>query len=253
MRAAKLPSADRVIRPRVSAADAVFLLENGARMDQPTFHALYQRTPRGFNAELIGGVVYVMPSPVSTQHAYPHARLVTWLGVYSARTPGTESADNPTSVLGEESEPQPDAALLIRAECGGGTRLDAKGYVIGPPELVAEVANSTASIDLGAKKADYDAAGAREYLVILARERRVVWYVREGSGAFTEQTPGRRGLLTSAVFPGLQLTSRAFFARDGGPLLAVLDAGLASPEHAAFVAELATRKKTAPKKPRKSK
>lgn len=44
-------------------AEAVFLLENGASMDQPTFHELYKLTPEGFKAELIGGIVYVMASP----------------------------------------------------------------------------------------------------------------------------------------------------------------------------------------------
>ena len=38
--------------------------QNGDKMDQKTFHALYEQTPDGFKAELIGGIVY-MASPVS--------------------------------------------------------------------------------------------------------------------------------------------------------------------------------------------
>jgi hypothetical protein len=37
-------------------------LVEGQRLDQPTFHALYEAMPPGTRAELIDGVVY-MPSP----------------------------------------------------------------------------------------------------------------------------------------------------------------------------------------------
>src|SRR5437764_12817631 len=90
-------------------ADAVFELENGSRMDQKTFHALYLKTPEGFKAELIGGVVYVMSSPVSLRHGQPHFRIAYWLGLYTEATPGIDASIDTTSVLSEESEPQPDA------------------------------------------------------------------------------------------------------------------------------------------------
>jgi hypothetical protein len=246
-----------------SEANAVFELENGARMDQKTFHALYERTPEGFKAELIGGVVYVMSSPVSLHHGRPHARLVTWLDVYSGDTPGTGVGDNTTNVLGERSEPQPDAFLVVEPEYGGQTTIDDKGYVHGSPELVAEVAYSTASIDLNAKKADYEKAGAKEYLVIQVREKAIRWFARR-EGRFEELTPGPDGVLKSTAFPGLWLDPKAFFERPARPLLAILQQGLASPEHATFVAELEARrqaraaKKTKPKRagrkpPRKNK
>lgn len=35
-------------------------LENGERLDQKTFHERYLQTPKGFQAELIGGIVHVV-------------------------------------------------------------------------------------------------------------------------------------------------------------------------------------------------
>lgn len=43
--------------------DAPRVLVAGRRLDQPTYHALYEAMPPGTRAELIGGVV-CMPSPV---------------------------------------------------------------------------------------------------------------------------------------------------------------------------------------------
>jgi hypothetical protein len=47
------------------------------------------------------------------------------------------------------------------------------------------------------------------------------------------------------VFPGLWLDRKGFFERPPRKLYAVLNKGLASPKHAAFVAELEARRKKA--------
>ena len=60
------------------------------------------------------------------------------------------------------------------------------------PELVAEVAYSTASIDLNRKKADYEKAGVKEYVVVLVREESVVWFARAGQDSgIVEYGPDR--------------------------------------------------------------
>lgn len=242
-----------------SEANAVFELENGASMDQKTFHALYLKTPEGFKAELIGGVVYVMSSPVSLRHGKPHFRVVVWLGLYADETPGTEGVDNTTAVLADESEPQPDAALLILPEYGGQVTIDEDEYVAGPIDLVVEVANSSRAIDLGKKKRDYEAAGVREYVVVLAKEQTVRWF-RKGDTGFAEIPAGDDGLFRSAVFPGLWLDPQGLFTPTTRPLTAAVRRGLESSEHAAFVAELdakraalASKKKPKAKKPPKKK
>jgi Uma2 family endonuclease len=222
--------------------------ENGDRMDQKTFHRLYEQTPQGFKAELIGGIVY-MPSPTSFRHGRPHARVIFWLGTYAESTPGTDYADNMTSILGEESEPQPDALLAILPEYGGQIWLDRRGYVHGAAELVVEVANSSAAIDLHAKRLDYETAGVKEYYVVLARSETVVRFVRQGS-RLIEEGADADGVIRSAIFPGLWLDPAGLFGAPSKQLRASLNEGLATPDHAAFVAKLEAKRAALAKKKR---
>lgn len=127
-------------------------LASGDRLTRAEFERRYQVTPEKFKAELIEGVVYVA-SPVRVFHGTPHAALVTWLGVYQAATPGVSTADNTTTRLDLDNEPQPDA--LLRIETGGTSTISEDGYIEGAPELVAEIATSSAAIDLGAKQNAY--------------------------------------------------------------------------------------------------
>ncbi|MBA3313975.1 MAG: Uma2 family endonuclease [Planctomycetota bacterium] len=218
--------------------NAVTLLRDGARMDRKTFHRLYEQTPEGFKAELIGGVVYVA-SPLKVPHGRHHAILMAWLGAYWGVTPDSDLLDNTTAILGDESEPQPDAALRIE---GGSSHIDEDDYLTGPPELVAEVADSTVRLDLGAKRNDYEREGVAEYLVFVVPERRIVWFVRDEHQSFVELAPDQDGLLKSRVFPGLWLEPIAFFDRDRRKVLDVVKRGTASPEHAAFVESLALKR-----------
>ena len=122
-------------------------LEAGDHLDQPTFHERYKAMPPAFRAELIGGVVLV-PSPLSPGHGFHHALVMAWLVNYWIATPGTKAGDNMTTILGETSEPQPDGALIIDPASGGQTGVSEDEYITGPPELIVEVASSSASIDL---------------------------------------------------------------------------------------------------------
>src|SRR5262245_58070664 len=93
-------------------------LEAGDHLDQATFHARYEAMPPDFRAELIGGVVFV-PSPLRSEHGESHALVMGWLTLYWIATPGTRVRDNATAILGDDSEPQPDATLIIEPERGG--------------------------------------------------------------------------------------------------------------------------------------
>jgi Uma2 family endonuclease len=140
-------------------------LESGDHLTRCEFERRYHAMPQLKKAELIEGVVYV-PSPLRfTPHAEPHGNLMTWLGVYQASTPGTRMGDNPTVRLDLDNEPQPDAVLLIDETAGGQSRLSEDEYIEGAPELVAEVAASSAAYDLYEKKTVYRRNGVREYLV----------------------------------------------------------------------------------------
>jgi Uma2 family endonuclease len=212
-------------------------LENGDRLDQPTFHERYKAMPPHVRAELIGGIVY-MASPQKKQHGRGQATLVWWLGEYKTATAGTEVLVGSTSILGPESEPEPDACLLILPEHGGQSWEDEDNYLNGAPELITEVSWASESIDLHGKKRDYEKAGAREYLVAALRQQQVFWFVRR-RGKFRVLPPGADGVIRSEVFPGLWLDPQALLGNDRKRLLAVLRQGLASSEHAAFAAKLA--------------
>ena len=217
-------------------------LVEGERLDQPTFHARYLAMPPGTRAELIGGVVY-LPSPVSEEHGEAVVPTVVWLSYYAENTAGLRVLDNATAVLGWRSEPQPDAMLRILTEFGGQTRIE-RGLVCGAPELVVEVAKATRYVDLGPKLADYEQAGVGEYIVRALDPDEVLWYKQDG-GSLVRMPPDGDGFYRSAFLPGLWLDPNALLRGDNRRLRAVLDQGLSTPEHAAFVAELDARKGTA--------
>jgi Uma2 family endonuclease len=235
-----MASASRITSPATLLLDEPSLppLESGDHLDQRTFHERYEAMPENFRAELIGGIVFT-PSPLSIPHGRSHIPLSGWLWLYEQETPGVQAFDNVTVILGAESEPQPDGCLIIEPECGGQAR--SKGnYLHGAPEWMAEIASSTEAIDLHLKKADYEKAGVKEYVVVALRQRRVFWFVAR-KGRFEELPAGPDGVLRSEVFPGLWLDPLALLELDGRRLRPVLQRGLKTKEHAACVAELAAR------------
>jgi hypothetical protein len=220
-------------------------LHNGDRMTQAEFHRIYERMPGNFKAELIGGIVYVA-SPLKRQHGTSHLVWGAVFGTYVLNTPGLEAGDNATILLGEEGEPQPDVYLRILPEYGGQSCTTKDEYIQGAPELVAEVAVSRRSVDLHGKLQDYRRYGVREYLVLCVRERQLRWF---DLSADQELGPAADGVIRVRCFPGLWIDVKALLNQDRR-LLTVLEQGLATPEHAAFVQSLAEAR-AAGKKPRK--
>ncbi len=213
-------------------------LHAGDRLSRAEFEWRYQAHPEIKKAELIEGVVY-MPTPVHfEQHGQPHFHIVTWLGMYCAATPGIlAGGDNATVRLDFENEVQPDALLRLEPEHGGRSRVTEDDYLEGPPELIVEIAASSAAYDLHDKRRVYARTGVQEYLAVQIYEQRLDWFVLR-EGVYQTLTPEADGVLRSEVFPGLWLQPAAFWSGDLAAMLAVLQEGLASPEHAAFLARL---------------
>ena len=209
-------------------------LRHGERLTQPEFHRRYEAHPDGTKFELIGGVVY-MPPALRRAHGGYHPVLSGVLWLYSNATPGTEVLDNATTILGEESEPQPDLALRVLAAHGGRSRETEDDYVAGPPELVAEIAHSSRDIDLHQKRDDYQRAGVVEYLVLSVAQRELHWFHFPSGRPIR---PNREGVWRSRVFPGLWIHGEALLARGAARLIEVVQQGLASRPHAAFVKRL---------------
>ena len=212
-------------------------LEPGDRLSRAEFERRYEAMPHLKKAELIEGVVY-MPSPVRfRRHSRPHAHFIGWLVTYEAGTPGVEVGDNGTARLDLDNEPQPDALLLIDLAHGGQARISENDYIESAPELVGEIAASSASYDLNIKLHVYRRNGVREYVVWRVLDRAVDWFVLR-EDRYERQTPDAEGLLRSEIFPGLWLDPAALVRGDLAGVLAVLQGGLASPDHSAFVAKL---------------
>ena len=210
-------------------------LHNGDRMTQTEFHRAYERMPPEFRAELIGGIVYVA-SPLRIGHAISHPDLSGVLWMYRAATPGVQLGDNGTVILDDSAEPQPDLFLRVLPENGGRSRTTADDYVEGPPELIVEIAHSSRAIDLHDKRLDYARTGVLEYLVYLVATAQLRWFDLAND---RERSPDADGVVRPAQFPGLWIDTAALAARDATRLMIVLQQGLATPEHAAFVRKLA--------------
>ncbi len=212
-------------------------LESGDRLTLPEFERRYNAMPNLKKAELIEGVVYVSSPLRFEPHAEPHANLMIWLGNYKVATPGVRLGDNPTVRLDLDNEPQPDAILLIDTACGGQSHLGGDGYVEGAPELVAEVAASSATKDLYDKKRAYRRNGILEYIVWQVFEQTVSWFSLQ-DGEYVTLTPNASGIIQSQIFPGLWLDVSALVSDNMQQVLAVLQTGLNSAEHQTFVEQL---------------
>lgn len=209
-------------------------LESGDRLTRDEFERRYQAMPPGTKAELIEGVVYVASPVRFATHGEPHSRIITLLGIYAAATPGVRAGDNATVRLDWANELQPEGLLRIER---GASLIDADGYVQGPPEFVAEIAGSSAAQDMHDKLRVYRRSGVQEYLVWLVFEQRIEWFMLE-TGDYRPILPDPDAITRSRVFPGLWLDLPALVRGDMAGALAVLQQGIASAEHAAFVARL---------------
>jgi hypothetical protein len=216
-------------------------LHNGDRLTRAEFERRYSAMSEVQGAELIEGIVY-MPSPVRHRHhSKPHVLLIGWIGFYVARTPGLEFGGNATNRLDEDNEPQPDVMLFLPEHAGGTAVIDDNDYVSGAPELVCEVSASTVSIDMHGKKNVYRRNGVKEYIVWRTEEAAIDWFELV-EGRYDLIQPDEFGCVHSKTFPGLWLNAPALLRGDLAAVLATVDAGAATPEHAEFAKRIAAAK-----------
>lgn len=220
-----------------SVAVSVPRLENGDRLTKSEFERRYAAMPEIKKAELIEGVVYLAAAVRLANHGRPHAQIMAWLGAYYAATPSVDFADNTTVRLDLDNEPQPDALLRIEPEVGGYSRITEDDYIEGAPELIVEVASSSASYDMNDKLKAYRRNGVQEYVVWQIYENRLDWFCL-GDSEYVSLQPDAMGVIQSQVFPGLWLAVDALLRGDLATVLAELRKGLATPEHQAFVERL---------------
>lgn len=181
--------------------DEAPVLEPGDRLRPEEFDRRYEARPDIHKAELIDGIVY-MPSPVRIrQHGTPHSVLNYWATGYALTHGDCEAATDATVILGDDRL-QPD--ILLRWTMGGTSTINDDGYIEGPPELVIEVAASSAAYDLHVKKEALRRAGVQEYIVWRTRDAAVDWFTLD-SGLYVPLQAEADGVTRSRVFPGLAL------------------------------------------------
>jgi hypothetical protein len=210
-------------------------LVDGERLSREDFHRRYLPMTRVKTADLIEGIVYIGPR-IPAKRGEARAHLAGWLGFYSFQTPGVGSSINGTVRLEGDNEVQPCCVVRRDDSSGGRSRIDADGYLEGGPELVGEVTLTQSSVECHAKKRVYLANGVREYIIWRIEDDAIDWFIlRDGK---YEALAAEGGIRKSEVFPGLWLDTAAMLRGDLAGVFAVLQEGVATPEHAAFVARL---------------
>lgn len=207
----------RAVRPQ--AFRSLPILENGDHLSVTEFLRRYEAMTGLRKAQLIEGKVH-MPSPVSASHAIPDGHLQGWLYCYALAREGLECLPNATLILDADNTLQPDAILCSTPRKGGRVWLNDKNYLCGAPELVCEIAASSASIDLHEKFRVYRRNGVQEYFVWLTLEKKVRWFhlIDQEYVEIKE----RAGKLSSVVFPGLILDVKALIKMDRKRVIAAL-------------------------------
>jgi len=211
------------------------LLREGDRLTADEFHRRYEGMPYLKNANLVDGVVY-MSSPIHTHHSGAHFDVIGWLAPYRYSVVVVAGHDNVSWRIDGQNEVQPDAILCLDAAHDGAV-VDGGRLLRGVPELVVEVAVSSARADAGPKRALYERTGVQEYVLWRVRDDRLDWWALT-DGSYQPLPADENGVIKSVVFPGLWLDVPALIADDMPRVMATRDAGLGSLEHHAFAARL---------------
>lgn len=81
-----------------------------------------------------------------------------------------------------------------------------RSYLDGPADLAVEIVSPESVLrDRGAKYAEYEAGGVREYWIIDADAKRADFFVLDGEGRYQRASPDSGGRYESAVLPGFRV------------------------------------------------
>jgi Uma2 family endonuclease len=134
--------------------------------------------------ELIGGQLHMM-SPIGDRHADAVAFLTRWSSQQADPSRMLVWVQNPLSIPGSESAPQPDIAWVTLRRYADRRPL--------PEEvsLLIEVADTSLEFDTTAKAALYAAAGIADYWVVDLVSRAVIVFREPRSGGYESRSTHR--------------------------------------------------------------
>lgn len=216
-------------------------LRNGEHLSRGEFERRWDATQGLKLAELIEGIVFMSP-PISDVHGNSHSLLFRYLDRYAEATPGVRTRITTSLRLDNRNEYQPDCLLRIENPALARSRVSPDGYLEGAPEMIAEIAVTSADYDAHEKRGVYERLGVQEYLLWQVMDAQCHWLTLE-DGEYVPLKPRPDGVSCSGVFPGLWLDLRALLAGDERRVGAVLSRGLKSADHTAFVRKLAVSSK----------
>ena len=104
----------------------------------------------------------------------------------------------------------------------------------GSPELIVEIAASSATNDLYDKKRSDQQNGVQEYLVWQVYERQICWCKLQ-EGEYIPVETDEKGMIKSQVFPGLWLEVRSLLEENLAQVLKRLQEGIESVETQEFI------------------
>lgn len=182
--------------------------EREPKLGRPaTIDDLHKMPDDGRRYELIGGVIYVSPSPL-VKHQYVSSRLHRVLSDYLADESRGALLYAPLDVeLGPHDIVQPDL-VFVRAEHR--KRITTR-RIVGPPDLVIEILSpSNPGHDLVRKAALYASAGVPEYWIVDPRTD-TVRVLTLGDQTYVEAHDSTE-TVRSRVLDGLEIPVSELFA-----------------------------------------
>ncbi len=167
----------------------------------------------GLRHELIDGVHYVTPSPV-TRHQQLSGRLHLAIGTYLERHPDAgQLFYAPFDVIFSRWDVVEPDLLFVAADQ---LEILTDANVQGAPALVIEILSpGTRRRDLGIKRELFERGGVREYWMVDPKAEDVAIYRREAEGDLVlagRLTAGDGSALSSPLLPGFELPVEKLFA-----------------------------------------
>ncbi len=96
-------------------------------------------------------------------------------------------------------------------------------YMDGPADLAIEIVSPESALrDRGAKYAEYEAGGVREYWIIDAESKRADFFVLDAEGRYQRASPDDAGKYQSAIVPGFWINVNWLWQNPLPPVRSVL-------------------------------
>jgi Uma2 family endonuclease len=188
-------------------------MASGASARKLTYDDYVKFPDDGQRHELIDGVHYVSPQPV-TKHQRASLRLAVSLANYLDAHQIGEVLYAPTGVILSNFDcVEPDLLVVLNDQAG----IITEKHISGAPAIVIEILSpSTGRRDKGLKRSLYERFGVREYWLVDPARDIVSTFLRSAAGRFVpagDVTLANSGTLASSLLPGWSIELAKLFRR----------------------------------------